>query len=378
VDFAAAGLLDGLDGVERAARQDLLERLTSDGVSLEELQAAVAEDRLALLPVERALGADFTAHEIAERSGLGVEIQLRIWRALGFPHVSPDDRAWSEDDVAAARSVKQFLDAGIPEDAVVEVTRVLGEGMSRLAPTITGTFAATYLEPGDTERDVALRYAAMSEALLPSMTPVLGAALAAYVRESARRGIIGRSERERGQLAPEQQVVVCFADLVGFTRLGGEIGVDELGTVARGLAELAAGVASTPVRLIKTIGDAAMFVSTDATALVGAALQLVDAVEHAELPAVRAGLASGPALNRAGDWYGHSVNLASRVTGVARPASVLGTQEVRDAAPEAFEWSFAGRFRLKGVHEPQALHRARRPEAATPPRSGRRRTRAPR
>jgi adenylate cyclase len=118
-------------------------------------------------------------------------------------------------------------------------------------------------------------------------------------------------------------------------------------------------VAREPVRLIKTIGDAAMFVSPDPGALVGVALELVAAVEAAELPTLRAGIALGPALQRAGDYYGHSVNLASRVTGVARAASVLCTQEVHDAAPEAYEWSFAGKHRMKGLPEPVPLHRAR-------------------
>jgi adenylate cyclase len=152
---------------------------------------------------------------------------------------------------------------------------------------------------------------------------------------------------------------VCFADLVGFTTLGGEVGVEELGTVARGLAELAGDVARPPVWLVKTIGDAAMFVSPDAPTVVAAALSLVEAVEGADLPALRAGLASGPVINRAGDWYGNAVNLASRVTGVARPGSVLATEDVRDAAPHGFAWSFAGRFRLKGIEERQPLHRAR-------------------
>jgi class 3 adenylate cyclase len=75
---------------------------------------------------------------------------------------------------------------------------------------------------------------------------------------------------------------------------------------------------------------------------------------------LRSGIALGPALQRAGDYYGHSVNLASRVTGIARAASVLCTQEVRDAAPDDYEWSFAGRHRLKGLPEPVPLHRARR------------------
>jgi adenylate cyclase len=192
------------------------------------------------------------------------------------------------------------------------------------------------------------------------MAPVLNAALSAYVRESARRGIISRAELERGQLASEEHAVVCFADLVGFTSLGGEVGVEELGTVARQLAELASEVARPPVRLVKTIGDAAMFVSPDAPALVDAALALVEAIERADLPALRAGLASGAVINRAGDWYGNTVNLASRVTGVARPSTVLATEDVRDAARDEFAWSFAGRFRLKGIEERQPLYRARR------------------
>jgi adenylate cyclase len=375
MDFARAGLLEGLTGAERAARERLLEQLAGDGFSIAELKAAVDEDRLALLPVERVLGGRYTALEIAEHSGVSVELVLRERRAVGFPAADPGDVAWTEDDVTAMRSLKLFLDAGLSEESVIEITRVLGECMSRLASTITATFADTYLKPGDSEGDVATRFAAMAEQLLPPMSPVLAAAFQAHIREAARRGIIGRAELEQGRLQSEEDTVVCFADLVGFTSLGGEIGVDELGTVARTLAELASDAAKPPVRLIKTLGDAAMLVSTDTGALVDAALALVQAAEAAELPALRAGVASGAAINRAGDFYGHSVNLASRVTGAARPGSVLCTQEVRDAAPDAFDWSFAGRFRFKGVAHPLALHRAR-PAAASSPRSDRRRKRA--
>jgi adenylate cyclase len=105
-----------------------------------------------------------------------------------------------------------------------------------------------------------------------------------------------------------------------------------------------------------------MFVSSEAAPIVGAALSLVEAFEEAELPALRAGMASGPAVVRAGDFYGNSVNLASRVTGVARPGSVLATADVRRAAADQFSWSFAGRHRLKGFREPVPLHRARRLE----------------
>jgi adenylate cyclase len=113
------------------------------------------------------------------------------------------------------------------------------------------------------------------------------------------------------------------------------------------------------VRLVKTIGDAAMFVSPDPGAIVAVALSLVKAVEEAGLPSLRAGVASGPALAQAGDFYGHTVNLASRVTGIARPGSVLCTADIHDLARTEFEWSFAGLQRLKGVTEALPLYRAR-------------------
>jgi adenylate cyclase len=359
VDFEAAGLLDGLEGEDREARLDLLERLAADGVGLDELVAAVAEDRLALLPVERVFGARYTAKEIEQRSGLPARLVIKVRRALGLVEPAPEDRVFSEEDLAAAEATKLALDAGISEDAVIELSRVLGEGMAKFAVALAGIFGDAFLHPGDNERDVALRYAAMARELTPATGPMLAAALNGHIRESARRAVIGRAERERGHLSAEEETVVCFVDLVGFTSLGAQVGAQELGTVAATLAELAADVARHPVRLVKTIGDAAMFVSHDTAAMVAAALALVDAVEAAELPSLRAGLALGPAFNRGGDWYGNTVNLASRVTGVARPGSVLGTQAVRDAAAEDFAWSSAGRFKLKGVAESLPLHRAR-------------------
>jgi adenylate cyclase len=359
VDFAGSGLLDGLDGRDREAREELLQGLLERGVTLEELKAAVAEDRLVLLPVERVLGGRFTAAEVAEQSGVPADQLRRVWRALGFAPPNQDERAFTEEDVRAAESLKDFLDAGLPEESLLEIARVLGEGAARLSATVTGAFANTFLEPGDTERDVALRFAAMAKQLLPLMSPVLGAALAGHVREAARRGIISRTERERGQVAPAEDVVVCFADLVGFTSLGGEVGAQELGMVARRLSEMATEVSSPTVRLIKTIGDAAMFISTDAGATVSTALALVEAFSEADLPALRAGIASGPAWSRAGDWFGQSVNVASRITGAARPGSVLCTEAVRDAVPDQFAWSSAGRFRLKGVEGGVPLYRAR-------------------
>jgi adenylate cyclase len=360
MDFAATGLLDGLEGEERAAREKLLARLVADGFGIEELEAAVAEDRLALLPVERVLGGRYTAAEIERRTGLPAALLLRLRRLLGLPEAEPDDRVFGDHDVAMARSTRLYLEAGLPEETIAEITRVLGEAMARVAAATAAAVVETFLRPGDSEEDVALRFASLAEKLTPAVGPVLVAAYNAHLRESVRRGMISRAEREQGSLAGAQETTVCFADLVGFTRLGVELEAHELGSVAGRLAQLAGEVTEPPVRLVKTIGDAAMFVSPDPAAVVAVALSLVERLEAAELPPLRAGVASGPALLRAGDFYGHPVNLASRVTGVARPGSVLCTQDVRDAAPEEFQWSFAGRHRLKGVGEPTPLYRARR------------------
>jgi adenylate cyclase len=359
VDFDEQGLLEGLEGEARDKRLRLLERLSADGFSDAELVKAVKENRLALLPVERVLGGTYTAGEVEERIGLPDGTIARIRRQQGLPAPGPDDRVFSDEDVEAAKSMKLFLDAGFADERVDEITRVLGEGMGRLSATIAASFVQTFLEAGESEDEVALRFAELAEQLTPAFAPILVAAFTAHLRDSVQRGVLGLAELEAGDITGAQDLAVCFADLVGFTRLGGQVEVGELGTVASRLASLSTSLTQAPVRLVKTIGDAAMFVSPDPAPLVEVALKLVDAFEEEELPSLRAGIAFGAALQRAGDYYGNSVNLASRVTGVARPGSVLCTREIRDAAGDRFSWSAAGRHKLKGVSGPTTLYRAR-------------------
>jgi adenylate cyclase len=359
MDFEAQGLYAGLEGEARAKRRRLLERLADDGFSEAELIKAVKEDRLALLPVERVLGGTYTASEVEERSGLPGGMMARIRRQHGLPAPDPDDRVFSDEDVAAAKSMKLFLDAGFAEERVDEITRVLGEGMGRLSATIAASFVETFLEAGESEDEVALRFAELAGQLTPAFEPILVAGFTAHLRDSVQRGVLGLAELEAGDITGAQDLAVCFADLVGFTRLGGQVEVGELSTVAGRLASLASSLTEPPVRLVKTIGDAAMFVSPEPAPLVEVALRLVEAFEAEELPSLRAGIAFGAALLRAGDYYGNSVNLASRVTGVARPGSVLCTREIRDAAADQFTWSAAGRHKLKGVSGPTSLFRAR-------------------
>jgi adenylate cyclase len=363
MDFEAEGLLEGLEGEEREARKALLEQLSESGVSDEELRKAVEEERLALLPVERALGGsgDLTAADVAEAAGVSRDFVRRHRRALGLPTSEQDERVFTEEDVEAIHKVKRFIDAGLDQDGVEEVTRVLGESQSRVARAVAELTAKSLLRPGVTERDLGLGFAEAARELGPLLAEQLGYAFKLHLREIVRSEMVSRAEMLSGELPGSETVNVSFADLVGFTKLGEELPPEEIGRVASRLGELAADVAEPPVRLVKTIGDAAMLVSPDAGALVRVTLDLVKAADDAgeDFPMLRAGVARGEAIGRGGDWYGRPVNVASRVTGVARPGSVLTTGSVRDEAENAFDWSFAGRRKLKGVKEPLPLFRAR-------------------
>ncbi|MGA8744493.1 MAG: adenylate cyclase regulatory domain-containing protein [Solirubrobacterales bacterium] len=366
IDFAAEGLLEGVEGEARQARLDLLEELSADGVSLEELREAVGDGRLTLLPVERALageGPRYTAREVAEISGIDFELLQRATAAMGIPYPDPDVRALTEADVETARRVKAFSDAGLPEEGIVQVARTIGIGTSRIAEANRELMIRTLMQPGDTERDLALRFAAAAEQMLPVFEPILLYALRSHLLEQVRRDVIGAADIAAGAPGATAEVAICFADLVGFTKLGEEVPTEELGLIAGRLEVLATAVAEPPVRLVKLIGDAAMLVCAEAGAMVEAALRMVEAAEREgeEFPRLRAGIAYGSALIRTGDYYGRPVNLASRLTAIARPGSVLVDAATREAAGEDFEYSYAGERRLKGIDSRVKQYRVRRP-----------------
>jgi adenylate cyclase len=323
----------------------------------------VEEDRLALLPVERALGGEmkYTPKDLAEKTGLTLEFLTKQRQALGLPRPGPDDRLLGEADLQALKTLKQLLDAGIPEDAVHETAVVIGEAMARVADASRQVVGRALIRPGDTERDLGLRAAEASRALVPLMSDQLEYVYRLHLLEQLRNTVVDQATLEKGELPGSQEVTVAFADLVGFTKLGEGLAPEELGGVVGRLTDMAVEAIEPPVRLVKTIGDAAMIAGPEAVEVVAAALRLVEMAEDEgrDFPSIRSGVAAGPALERAGDWYGSPVNVASRITGVARPASVLATTDVRDATEDAFRWKAAGRRKLKGVKGQVPLFRAR-------------------
>jgi adenylate cyclase len=364
VDWEAEGLLDELpDDRAREARRALLDELHAEGVPVEELKQAVKEQRLALLPVERLLGSDrrYSQQDIAEQSGLDVEYLQATRRALGLPVPPPDAKVLGEQDLEAARIGARLREAGFDDEGMLESTRVLGRGMARYAEAIRTLGASSLLAGGADEHELGRRFAAAAEALLPLTGPWLEYVFTLHLRQVLRTDAVTFEEITTGTLSEGRRQAVAFADLVGFTELGETAGVEELTSVAAQLSKLAGEVVELPVRLVKVIGDAVMLVAPEPEPIVATALELVERADAEEaLPQLRAGVAYGPAVNRWGDWFGSTVNLASRLTARARPGSVLTTEEVRDAAKDGYAWSSAGPKRLKGIAEPVKTYRVRR------------------
>lgn len=367
IDFAAEGLLDGLEDDARSEREALLEYLACEGKTIEEMRRATADNTLVFLTADQALGgrARHTRPEVAAHTGLEPQFLRGLARAMGMPEPAPDERAYTDTDLEAIRMAGIARRAGIPEQDIFDFTRVVGRGLHQAAELAREITLRRVLEPGVSERELAERYTAVSAELGPMMGPLVGHLLTMQLRNIAQSEAIGAAARSGGHLPGSRRVTIGFADLVGFTRLGEAIPADEVGRLATRLETMTTDVVASPVRLVKTLGDAAMLAAPEPDALLDATLALVAAAdaEGGDFPQLRAGVAVGEALGRAGDWFGHPVNLASRITSVARPGTVLTARDVREAVSRQYAWSYAGERRLKGIRGPVALYRVRARDA---------------
>jgi len=199
-------------------------------------------------------------------------------------------------------------------------------------------------------------------------TPLDNAALLAFYRAQSAHtwldNIVGAAEstlvraglRDRLDRVP----AMCFLDITGYTRLTQERGDAAAAELASSLARL---VERTSMRYggrpVKWLGDGVMFHFRDPGPGVVAALEMVTGVADAGLPPAHVGLHAGPVIFQEGDYYGATVNVASRIAEYARPGEVLVSQEVVDAASEAaVAFREIGPVELKGVGGAMRLHAA--------------------
>lgn len=360
-DFEREGLLEELEGRPREARLRLLERLFEAGISLDHLKLAVAEDRLVILPAEHALGSEvrYSSRAVSDKVGVPLDYLLAVRRAQGLAAADPDEPAYSENDVEAMRIMAGFYEAGFDREGMLEVARVLGRAMAQVADALGELFGRTFIKAGVTEEELGLRNAEAAREMLPRITPIFEYALRQHMRERLRHQAVSQAMLEAGELPGTREIAIAFVDIVAFTRLGEQLPPEQVGGIAGRLAQLASDCARPPVRLVKMIGDAAMLVAPDADALLRITFQLVTRADEIEdFPQLRAGAAYGAALARSGDWYGRPVNLASRITAIADPGTIVATRELCDQARDLCTWASVGPHTLKGIEGEVEVFRA--------------------
>lgn len=367
VDLEASGLLDGLEGQARTERAELIRWLLERGVRVEQIQGTSAP---MLLGSRRVIGDDgvyVSARQAAIKAGVDLELFERIQRAMGLPRVDdPDAAVLLRADAEAAKFTREFLAVGIEADELVQITRLLSDGLARAAEAMRYAALAAVIKPGASELEVAKASETLVGNVAPLLGPMIEEVLLLQLRHAIETEAVNATERAEGQHLPGARLVtIGFADLVGFTSLGEALPPEDLEKLSQRLADLTREVADWPVRFIKTIGDEVMLVSPEPAPLLDAVLNLVAATESDDgFPRLRAGLATGMAVSREGDWFGSPVNLAARVTGAARPGSVLVAESTREAIGDdgRFVWSFAGAKHLKGIKPDVKAFRARRAE----------------
>jgi adenylate cyclase len=265
----------------------------------------------------------YTRHDLAQRSGVDAEEARRLWRALGFASVDDDARIFTDADVDALRNVTRLRSIGdIDEDLLQSMTRIIGQTFARLASwqgqvVLELISRRPELVTGGDDRSVLV--------LVEELLPVVGE-LHDYVWRRQLGAFFARVASNAGvrpgSLRESAVGFVDMADFTGFTRRASEADLRAVLTAFETLSTDVVGAHGG--QIVKTIGDEVLFVADDPSAGADIALELVAAAERDPvLPDVRAGVAWGNVVSRLGDVYGQTVNIASRLTSVARTGSIL-------------------------------------------------------
>jgi adenylate cyclase len=286
--------------------------------------------------LERAiLGAkpELTAQEVADAAGVTRDEAQRLWQALGFPDAG-DDVAFTADDLHALRLVHDAIAQGdLDSETATRLTRAVGHTMARLADWQVSTLAD---HVDDQARHGTSRLASalgLSQEVAPTFEELLVYAWRRHLAAAvSRMGALGASDEDL--LAAE--CTVGFADLVNFTELTNGLDDDALATLVESFETRCADIVTgRGGRVIKTLGDSILFVADQPVDGANIALSLVEEIgPESDLPDIRVGLATGTAISRFGDVFGPPVNLASRLTTVARRNRVIADQATADALPE--------------------------------------------
>lgn len=279
--------------------------------------------------LERQLFGDsphLTSPQVAEAAGVPLEVSQRRWRSLGFTAVPTEMPIFTEADVEALRITESLRQSGLMADAdEAALVRAIGRTFARLAEWQISLLARRVMESDDV--DTGQLFTAMEE-ILPQVEAVQTYTWRRHLLNAASRYLIAPEHAE--QSAP---MAVGFADIVGYTRQSRSLRTHELTRLVDDFEATALSIITERNgRIIKTIGDEVMYAADDAADAVEIALQLAERHEQDEtFPELRVGAAWGSVAPHWGDVFGPSVNVAARLTSLARPGKVLIDRDLAEA-----------------------------------------------
>jgi class 3 adenylate cyclase len=369
------------DASDRLTKGDVLraqmaQTMETGGVPLESLAAILADGRASLGFLDAPTYQHFpllsneTFVALSVRTGLPVDLLMLIREATGGAVPNPEDQV-REDELAVVPLIEAGLAIGFRPVSIARRLRVLGDSLRRVAETEADAYQSDLAEPmlaaGSSDAEVvaistsgeALRWdRAMDDAVL-----TIWHAQQQRPWTADMIGLIEKSLTDAGLLTPlRRPPAICFLDITGYTRLTHERGDAAAADLAEQLGKLVHRAATKRGgRPVKWLGDGVMMYFKDPGSAVLAAIEMVDDLVAAGLPPAHVGIHAGPVLSQGGDYYGETVNLASRIADYARPGEVLVTQEVVDTSHEVdAAFSEIGPAELKGVSGTVHLHSAHR------------------
>jgi adenylate cyclase len=330
----------------RSPGDELVELLRGLGVPEDEIREAQDDGVLTLLAIDRlALGQELR-YDVASAcavTGLPEDELRHIWRSLGFPEPTPGEAVFSDIDLGNLAAMADLMHSGIVSPEVTYgMTRVIGSSMARIASALIDAVSARggapVAEPPEVDESVLEPVVSRSDGFLPIFPSVLEQVWRRHLQVAARRRML------RGEVDDGPGVVVGFADLVGFTALAQQVSDEELAEVVDRFERLAYDVVvSRGGRVVKMIGDEVMFVVDEPRLAAEVALGISDAShDAAELSDVRVGMAIGPVVEREGDLFGATVNLAARATSIAYPGTVVVSADLQAALRDTPGLRFKG------------------------------------
>jgi adenylate cyclase len=264
----------------------------------------------------------FTAQEVAEQAGVTLEQAQRLWRTLGFPE-GDGSRLYTGADTEAMQSLMGAVDSGLVDyELALNLTRALGQTMARLADWEVGALAHRVEEltdesPESSRAETALEmFNQLGDSFEDLMLYVWRRHLNAAV---SRIFALGEADLDTTRLS------IGFADIVSFTALSNQISRGRIGDLVELFESRCADVvASKHGRVIKSIGDSVLFVNDDPIRAYDTAEGIINVIgRDSRMPDVRVGLASGDVVMRLGDVFGPPVNMAARLTAVARRNRII-------------------------------------------------------